>query len=227
MNEAASFCVGSCGSGRLQLNPAHPYFEISTEPSYDYPEGFNVTNSTEAASASRSAAEATTQTASASTTSYYRTKPTPGVRNINHPPYAINHFRGDLAVHAVSPNATHHNGYQQYDTHNMYGHQLLQNTYAALKSTIPGSRPFIIGRSTFVGSGNYSGHWGGDNKSRFKDSKNQASTFLVSANSIKCTFLYLKRCLSRFLASRCSVLILAASVVRLTKSSATAGCKCN
>lgn len=176
MNEAASFCVGSCGSGRLELNPVHPWFKVSTEPSYDYPEGFNITNATEAASAAaasstKSAAEAATQSASTSATSYLRTKPTPGGRNINHPPYAINHYHGDLAVHAISPNATHHNGAQQYDSHNLYGHQLLQNTYAALKSTSPNRRPFIIGRSTFVGSGNYSGHWGGDNKSRFKDSK--------------------------------------------------------
>lgn len=177
MNEAASFCVGSCGSGQLQLNPVHPWFSVSAaDPSYDYPEGFNVTNATEAAvaasaSSSKSAAEAATQTSSASSTNYLRTKPIPGIRNINHPPYAINHYHGDLAVHAISPNATHHNGVQEYDSHNLYGHQLLQNTYAALRATIPNQRPFIIGRSTFVGSGNYSGHWGGDNKSRFKDSE--------------------------------------------------------
>ena len=26
MNEASSFCVGSCGSGNLSMNPIHPPF---------------------------------------------------------------------------------------------------------------------------------------------------------------------------------------------------------
>lgn len=172
MNEASSFCVGSCGSKNLSLNPVHPSFQLPGEPGniiYDYPEGFNVTNATEAASAASASASqaARTATSSYSSTSYLRTSPTPGVRNVNHPPYVINHIHGDLAVHAVSPNATHHNGVQQYDVHNLYGHGLLQNTYAAIAAAQPGLRPFIIGRSTFVGSGNYSGHWGGDNYSKF------------------------------------------------------------
>jgi alpha-glucosidase len=53
--------------------------------------------------------------------SYYRTKPTPGVRNVNHPPYVIKHVQGDLAVHAVSPNATHGDGVQEYDVHSLFG----------------------------------------------------------------------------------------------------------
>ena len=113
----------------------------------------------------------TAKTASASSSStsinYLRTKPTPGVRNVNHPPYVINHVQGDLAVHAVSPNATHHTGIQEYDVHNLFGHQILQNTYAGLQGVNSSVRPFIIGRSTFSGSGNYSGHWGGDNASKF------------------------------------------------------------
>lgn len=174
MNEASSFCVGSCGSKNLSLNPVRPSFLLPGEPGamiYDYPEGFNITNATEATSASSaSSLQAATQTKTLSaqpTTSYLRTTPTPGVRNINHPPYVLNHIHGDLAEHAISPNATHHNGVQEYDVHNLYGHTLLQNTYAALRATQPDLRPFIIGRSTFVGSGNYSGHWGGDNYSKY------------------------------------------------------------
>lgn len=177
MSEVSSFCVGSCGTGNLSLNPVHPPFKLSGEPGnviYDYPEGFNLTNATQAASASsasESQASATAITASSSTsassTSYLRTTPTPGQRNVNHPPYVINHVQGDLAVHAVSPNATHHNGIQEYDVHNLYGHTLLQATYAALEAAIPGKRPFIIGRSTFPGSGTVAGHWGGDNASKF------------------------------------------------------------
>ncbi|KAJ9616724.1 hypothetical protein H2200_000443 [Cladophialophora chaetospira] len=189
MSEVSSFCVGSCGTGNLTLNPVHPPFKLPGEPGnvvYDYPEGFNLTNATAAASASSaSQAQATpTSTAtgtatsasassssSSSSTSYLRSTPTPGLanRNINYPPYVINHVQGnhDLAVHAVSPNATHHNGVVEYDVHNLFGHQILQATYAALLAAIPNKRPFIIGRSTFPGSGTVAGHWGGDNNSKF------------------------------------------------------------
>jgi alpha-glucosidase len=178
MSEPSSFCVGSCGSGNLSLNPVHPNFKLPGEPCaviYDYPEGFHLSNATEAASAiaassSQSAAcSASSSSAPSSSTSYLRTTPTPGVRNINHPPYVINHVQGqhDLAEHAVSPNATHHSGIMEYDVHNLFGHQILQATYAGLSTISPGTRPFIIGRSTFPGSGAYAGHWGGDNASKW------------------------------------------------------------
>lgn len=178
MSEVSSFCVGSCGSRNLSLNPVHPDFGLGGEPCniiYDYPEGFNLTNSTEAASASAASSSqsascsSSTRATSSTSTSYLRTTPTPGVRNVNHPPYVINHVQGnhDLAEHAVSPNATHHDGILEYDVHNLFGHEILQATYAGLSAISPGSRPFIIGRSTFPGSGVYAGHWGGDNTSKW------------------------------------------------------------
>ncbi|KAF2493905.1 glycoside hydrolase family 31 protein [Lophium mytilinum] len=178
MSEVSSFCVGSCGSGNVTLNPVHPPFSLPGEPGnivYDYPEGFNITNSTEAASvsaASSSAASATATataviTSSSTTPDYLRTTPTPGVRNVNHPPYVINNVQGDLAVHAVSPNATHHDGIEEYDVHNLFGHQILNATYQGLLAVFPKKRPFIIGRSTFAGSGKWAGHWGGDNASKW------------------------------------------------------------
>ncbi|KAK0735029.1 glycosyl hydrolases family 31-domain-containing protein [Lasiosphaeria miniovina] len=174
MSEVASFCVGSCGSSNLTFNPVHPPFELPGEPGnlvLDYPEGFNITNATEAASASSSlqsqvhASTATSTSPAGPTTSYFRTSPTPGSRNINWPPYAINNYHGDIAVHALSPNATHHGGAVEYDFHNIFGHQILNATYQALLEVFEGKRPFIIGRSTFAGSGKWAGHWGGDNMS--------------------------------------------------------------
>ncbi|EGC47734.1 alpha-glucosidase [Histoplasma capsulatum var. duboisii H88] len=177
MNEVSSFCVGSCGSGNLTLNPVHPPFQLPGEHGnviYDYPEGFNITNVTEAASASsasfRQQVLKTAGIAAPTTTTtldYLRTTPTPGVRDVNHPPYVINHVQGDLAVHAVSPNATHADGTMEYEIHNLYGHQLLNATYHGLLQVFPNKRPFIIGRSTFSGSGKWAGHWGGDNQSRW------------------------------------------------------------
>jgi alpha-glucosidase len=196
MSEVSSFCVGSCGTGNLTLNPVHPPFSLPGEPGnivYGYPEGFNITNATEfssvqaasasavalasslaaAASTSNSPASSTGTIASSSTsvttisspTSYIRTTPTPGVRAIEYPPYVINNVQGALDVHAVSPNATHHGGTQEYDFHNLFGHQILNATYHALLGIWPTKRPFVIGRSTFAGSGKWAGHWGGDNAS--------------------------------------------------------------
>ncbi|KUJ07646.1 glycoside hydrolase family 31 protein [Mollisia scopiformis] len=176
MSEVSSFCVGSCGSNNLTLNPVHPGFGLPGEPGniiYGYPEGFNITNATEYASAQAgsssqaSAAAATAAPAPTTSTTYIRTTPTPGARAIEYPPYVINNVQGALDVHAVSPNATHHGGTQEYDYHNLFGTQILNATYHALLNVFPGKRPFIIGRSTFAGSGKWSGHWGGDNTSLF------------------------------------------------------------
>ncbi|KAH0542641.1 hypothetical protein FGG08_002964 [Glutinoglossum americanum] len=177
MNEVSSFCIGSCGSKNLTLNPVHPPFVLPGEPGnipYDYPEGFSVTNATEAASASAAsssqAAAATSPAAASSTTvSYYRPEVTLGARDTNYPPYVINNVQDghDLASHAVSPNATHADGTQEYDVHNLFGHLILNATYHGLTSVFPEKRPFIIGRSTFVGSGKWAGHWGGDNFSKW------------------------------------------------------------
>ncbi|KAL8779443.1 MAG: hypothetical protein Q9194_001451 [Teloschistes cf. exilis] len=155
-------------------NPVHPPFFLPGEPGaviYDYPEGFNLTNATEAAAAasasSSQVAAASTAGASSTMPNYVRTTPTPGVRNVNYPPYVINNVQGDLANHAVSPNATHGGvgGIEEYDVHNLFGFQILNATYNALLAAIPGKRPFIIGRSTFAGAGKWAGHWGGDNTS--------------------------------------------------------------
>ncbi|KAI9877092.1 MAG: hypothetical protein M1830_004838 [Pleopsidium flavum] len=176
MSEVSSFIIGSVGESNITMNPVHPPFKLPGEPGaiiYDYPENFNVSNATEAASASSGSASQAAATSSGggssspTTPNYLRTSPTPGVRNINYPPYVINNVQGDLANHAVSPNATHADGTQEYDVHNLFGHEILNATYNALLSVFPGKRPFIIGRSTFAGSGMFAGHWGGDNYSKW------------------------------------------------------------
>jgi len=93
-------------------------------------------------------------TSSPSATSFLTTSATPGARNVNYPPYAIDNVQGDLAVHAVTPNATHHDVQQtqEYDVHNLFGYWILNATYNGLAKTFPGKRPFIIGRKFMIDS---------------------------------------------------------------------------
>jgi alpha-glucosidase len=197
LSEAASFCAGSCGNGRLTENPVHPPFLLPGDPltfDFIYPEGFNVSNATEAAIA---AAASSSQAAASSanppipaptTTTMGRTEPTPGVRNLNFPPYVINHVQGGHALgrSAIAPNATHNDQYNttEYEMHNLFGLQISNATYHSLLELFPGRRPFTVGRSVFAGSGKTTAHWGGDNTSTWGSmflSISQALTFVSSS----------------------------------------------
>lgn len=178
MNEVSSFCVGSCGSGKIEDNPVHPPFAVGAEAT-EFPEGFNKTNGTEYSSFTSSVSSKATATASNSLSSASSSSSTsldslntlaPGKGNINYPPYAINNDQGnhDLATHALSPNATHADGTVEYDIHNLFGYLETNATFEALLEINPNKRPFIISRSTFAGSGKKTGHWGGDNFSQFR-----------------------------------------------------------
>ncbi|KFM64855.1 Maltase-glucoamylase, intestinal, partial [Stegodyphus mimosarum] len=58
--------------------------------------------------------------------------------------------------------------YRHYDVHSLYGwSQTLATKEAAESAT--GTRSLVISRSTYPSSGNYSGHWLGDNRSQWPD----------------------------------------------------------
>lgn len=135
LSEASSFCVGSCGSGKLTSNPQHPPFLLPNDElqtNFNYPEGFNVSNATEAASASAGAASqsaallTTTLLPAATTTTQGRTEPTLGVRNTTYPPYVINNVQAGHALvkGSISPVATHNDpsNTTEYELHNLYGY---------------------------------------------------------------------------------------------------------
>ncbi|KKA30187.1 hypothetical protein TD95_001176 [Thielaviopsis punctulata] len=172
MNEVSSFCEGSCGTGRV--GDRNLTYSNATESANNTRIG-PVSRDVDSIEIKRATIKSHAATlGKRDATEFFPTdinpvwrhsKPVPGQRNLDNPPYAINHFYGHLAKKGVAPSAHHHveTGAVQYDFHNLFGHQLLNATHSALLSLSPGKRPFIIGRSTFAGSGALAGHWGGDN----------------------------------------------------------------
>jgi alpha-glucosidase len=182
LTDAASWCTGSCGNGQTELSPVHVPFPLQGDPGtrlevdYRYPEGFEVTNATEAASASASLASLNARFPTDTPTltpTVGRTLPTPGIRNLNFPPYTINNWLPghSLVKNDVSSNATHSDEYNttEYDLHNLYSHTNANATHQALLSVFPGKRPFLLERSTFAGTQAWGGHWLGDSNSNWEN----------------------------------------------------------
>ncbi|KAL1453811.1 hypothetical protein WDU94_010123, partial [Cyamophila willieti] len=65
-----------------------------------------------------------------------------------------------------------------YDLHNLYGIAQSDVTYSAL-SKILNSRPFILSRSTFSGSGQYVAHWTGDVSPNWESMRQSISDMLL------------------------------------------------
>ncbi|XP_078445972.1 alpha-xylosidase 1 [Wolffia australiana] len=95
------------------------------------------------------------------------------------PPYRINASGAQvpLGFKTIAASATHYNGVREYDAHSLYGLSQAVATRRALQST-DGKRPFVLTRSTFVGSGAHAAHWTGDNKGTWQDLRYSISTML-------------------------------------------------
>ncbi|XP_066295669.1 sucrase-isomaltase, intestinal-like [Branchiostoma lanceolatum] len=87
----------------------------------------------------------------------------------NHPPYlpAISMF-GRMYERTLCMDTLQHWG-RHYDVHSLYGHSMAIATHSAMRRVFPDRRGIIITRSNFAGTGQYSGHWLGDNKSAWGD----------------------------------------------------------
>ncbi|VFQ85512.1 unnamed protein product [Cuscuta campestris] len=95
------------------------------------------------------------------------------------PPYQINAsgIEAPIGYKTIATSAEHHNGVLEYDAHSIYGFSETVATHRGLES-LESKRPFILTRSTFVGSGHYAAHWTGDNKATWEDLKYSISTML-------------------------------------------------
>ncbi|KAM0901746.1 hypothetical protein ACQ4PT_019760 [Festuca glaucescens] len=95
------------------------------------------------------------------------------------PPYKINASgkSARLGYNTIATSATHYNGILEYNAHSLYGFSQAIATHKGLQG-IQGKRPFILTRSTFVGSGAYAAHWTGDNKGTWENLRYSISTML-------------------------------------------------
>ncbi|XP_078175058.1 alpha-xylosidase 1-like [Carex rostrata] len=95
------------------------------------------------------------------------------------PPYKINASgkSAPLGYNTIATSATHYDGILEYNAHSLYGFSQAIATHKALLG-LDGKRPFILSRSSFVGSGSYAAHWTGDNKGTWEDLKYSISTIL-------------------------------------------------
>ena len=95
------------------------------------------------------------------------------------PPYKINAsgIKAPIGFKTIATSANHYNGVLEYDAHSLYGFSQSIATHKGLQG-LQGKRPFILSRSTYVGSGKYAAHWTGDNQGTWENLRYSISTML-------------------------------------------------
>ncbi|KAL5534914.1 hypothetical protein ACEPAF_3004 [Sanghuangporus sanghuang] len=175
MNEPSSFCEGSCGSNTSIANTSTPFI-LPGRPGNavtDYPEGYDQAVSGPSGNITINGTLTFEVEQIGSETQVGLQKRGIGAAdqvdaNLNNPPYAIHNGAGRLPISTVATNASSAPGYAQLDIHNLYGLMGERATHLVVQDAIPGKRPFLISRSTFPSSGKWTGHWLGDNFSKWQ-----------------------------------------------------------
>ncbi|XP_074657102.1 lysosomal alpha-glucosidase-like [Tubulanus polymorphus] len=85
----------------------------------------------------------------------------------DYPPYTPRILGGSLKAKTICASAKQHLSLH-YNIHSLYGYHEAVVTNRMLPS-ITGQRPFLLSRSTFAGSGQYTAHWTGDNRATWND----------------------------------------------------------
>ena len=87
---------------------------------------------------------------------------------LDNPPYTPGTIDGNLIAGTICPSGRQ-NLSSHYNLHNMYGWSQANVSRAVLDTMFTKRRSPIISRSTFIGSGKFTGHWLGDNHATYDD----------------------------------------------------------
>ena len=136
-----------------------------------------------------------------------------------------------LGGRTMPMSARMNNGILNYNAHNLYGFMESIATHKAV-AAIKQERPFVLSRSTFVGSGKYTAHWTGDNAATWDDLKvsivtmNEMAIFGIPMIGISIIIFFLPLLHSHLISIHMpQVLISVASKVIPQRSYAPAGLK--
>ena len=94
----------------------------------------------------------------------------------DYPPFVPNAVWGSLGSKTIPMSGLHAGDVLEYNAHNLYGMMESMTTRAALLNIRPAERPFVLSRSTTMGSGKYAAHWTGDNAATWDDLKASITT---------------------------------------------------